>query len=228
MITGDGVSGVAALAAVTTTLAAASGCISCMTIRYAMSPSYARVYDLTAAMNGALGGLVAITAGCAVVQPWAAVVIGALAGPTYLCASNGLLKLHIDDTVDAVPVHMANGIWGLLATGLFADPNLKQIAYGNNIGGLFYGDGELFAAECVTILFVTGWVTAIMLPFFLLLNHFGLFRVSAVDEQVGLDISKHGGAAYVLAEPSEQALKDFKDGKEVAKHPGEGEDNSRL
>jgi len=213
-ITGGSAS-IASLSAVTTTLAAASGCISCMTIRYLMGAEGEKQYDLTAAMNGALGGLVAITAGCSVVHPWAAVIIGACAGPVYLCASNLLLWLKIDDTVDAVPVHMANGIWGLLATGLFADPNLKAAAYGGNrVAGLFYGDGALFAAECVTILFVFGWVTSIMLPFFCLLRHLKLFRVSQEDEEVGLDISKHGGSAYVLAGPSDEALEAFKKGKE--------------
>jgi Amt family ammonium transporter len=212
-ITGGSAS-IASLSAVTTTIAAASGCISCLTVRFAMSPSYERTYDLTAAMNGALGGLVAITAGCSVVQPWAAFIIGLVAGPVYLCASNLLLWLQIDDTVDAVPVHMANGIWALIATGLFADPDLKAAAYGGNrIAGLFYGDGELLGAEFITILFVFGWVTCTMLPFFFLLNRAKLFRVSRIDEEVGLDISKHGGAAYVMAGPDENALEDFKNAK---------------
>ncbi|GMI38917.1 hypothetical protein TeGR_g2645 [Tetraparma gracilis] len=209
-ITG-GVATIASLSAVTTTIAAASGCVSCLMCRFVMSDD--NTWDLTAAMNGCLGGLVAITANCAVVHPWAAFIIGIIAGPVYLGGSNLLIKLKIDDTVDAVPVHMFNGMWGLIATGLFANPDLKEAAYGNRIAGLFYGDGELLGAELITILFVFGWVTAIMLPFFIFLRKAGLFRVSQMDEEIGLDISKHGGSAYVMAGPSEAALKKFEDEK---------------
>ncbi|GMI16820.1 hypothetical protein TrLO_g6210 [Triparma laevis f. longispina] len=208
----DGAAEVASLSAVTTTIAAASGCVTAMATRYFASDPLARQYDLTAAMNGALGGLVGITAGCSVVQPWAAVPIGAIAGLVYLGASNLLIMLRIDDTVDAVPVHMANGIWGLLAVGLFCDPNLKSNAYGSKHGGLFYGEGDLFGAQCLCILFICGWVTAIMGPFFVMLRKLGWFRVSTEDELVGLDISKHGGSAYELAQSKEgnkQAYNDF-------------------
>ncbi|GMH51865.1 hypothetical protein TrRE_jg5056 [Triparma retinervis] len=196
----SGAAEVAALAAVTTTIAAASGCISALAIRYFAGPVGSRTYDLTAAQNGALGGLVAITAGCSVVQPWAAVPIGAVAGAVYLGASNLLLKLCIDDTVDAVPVHMANGIWGCIATGLFCDPKLHAVAYGAGVEGLFYGGGKLLAAEVCLVLFVIGWVSCLMGPFFMLLNKIGWFRVTIEEEEVGLDISKHGGSAYVLTE----------------------------
>ena len=168
-------------------------------------------------MNGALGGLVAITAGCSVVQPWAAVLIGALGGIFYCLASSLLLKLKIDDTVDAVPVHMANGIWGMIAVGLFADPTLKAVAYGGNTkAGLFYaanhdGGADLLWCQLLAVVLVVAWVSCIMYPFFLMLNKFGLFRVSQIDEEVGLDISKHGGAAYEMSGPSADALKDFQD-----------------
>jgi len=214
-----GAAEVAALAAVTTTIAAASGCISCLAIRYVVSPPAARVYDLTAAMNGALGGLVAITAGCAVVQPWAAVFIGAIAGAVYLGASNLLIKLCIDDTVDAVPVHMANGIWGCLAAGLFCDPDLHkvayEVAYGAEVKGLFYGGGKLLGAECCMILFIIGWVTCLMGPFFYGLNKIGWFRVTIEQEEVGLDISKHGGTAYVMTDASPDSKMEMVSGANI-------------
>jgi len=200
----NGAAEVAALAAVTTTIAAASGCVSALSIRY--FASYDHTYDLTAAMNGALGGLVAITAGCSVVQPWAAVVIGAIGGAVYLAASNLLIKLCIDDTVDAVPVHMANGIWGCIATGLFCDPELHKVAYGAGVEGLFYGGGKLLGAEICMILFVIGWVSCLMGPFFWGLNKLGWFRVTLEEEEMGLDISKHGGSAYVLTEADPSAV----------------------
>jgi len=67
-------------------------------------------FDLLMAMNGALSGLVAITSGCAVVQPWASVMIGMFAGWFYLAGSHLLIKLRLDDAVDAIPVHLVNGM----------------------------------------------------------------------------------------------------------------------
>ena len=225
-ITGGGMASVASLSAVTTTLAAASGAISCITVRYAMSEKGNKSYDLTAAMNGCLSGLVAITAGCSVIRPGWSIVVGLVAGPVYLTMSNLLIKLKIDDTVDAVPVHFANGIWGLVAVGLFTDPTLKAIAYGNDVGGLFYGDGKVLGAQLLAILLILGWVTAIMGPFFIVLNKLGLFRVSQIEEEVGLDISKHGGSAYSHQEPTEEALQkhsDQKKGKLVTVAEGIGD-----
>ena len=209
----DGAANVASLSAVTTTLAAAAGAISAISVRYIMAEKGKKQYDLSAAMNGCLSGLVAITAGCSVIRPGWSIVVGMIAGPVYLCASNLLIKLRIDDTVDAVPVHFANGIWGLLAVGLFTDPELKAVAYGNDIGGLFYGHGSVLGAQIVAILFICAWVTATMAPFFVVLNKLGLFRVSQIEEEVGMDISKHGGAAYTHAEPDAEALKNFEDSK---------------
>lgn len=72
-------------------------------------------YDLTCAMNGALGGLVAVTAGTSVYKPWAALIVGMIGGWCYLGFSKFLVKMRIDDAVDAVPVHFANGMWGVFA-----------------------------------------------------------------------------------------------------------------
>eukprot|EP00978_Attheya_sp_CCMP212_P044147 scaffold301986_cov59-Attheya_sp.AAC.1 len=74
-------------------------------------------------MNGALAGLVGITAGCAVVTPWASIIIGIIAGWVYIAFSKFLIKMKIDDAVDAIPVHFANGMWGCIAVGLFAEPD---------------------------------------------------------------------------------------------------------
>mmetsp|Transcript_13372 Transcript_13372/g.31466 ORF Transcript_13372/g.31466 Transcript_13372/m.31466 type:complete len:302 (-) Transcript_13372:1853-2758(-) len=197
----------AALCAVTTTLAAASGCVSAMALDSVME---ARVsgevsYDLTMAMNGALGGLVAITAGCSVVYPWAAVVIGIIGGFVYYLFSKFLIKMKIDDAVDAVPVHFANGAWGVLSVGLFADAKLQEVAgYNTGQSGLFNGGGgSLLGAQVIAILWICGWVTAMMLPFFVVLKMLGIFRVDTLEEEVGLDISHHRGAAYDL-QPAKQ------------------------
>ena len=209
-----GYADVAALCAVTTTLAAASGSVSAMMTDMIMTRKATgeTMYDITMCMNGALSGLVGITAGCSVCEPWAAFVIGIIAGWVYIFVSSLLVKLKIDDAVDAIPVHFGNGMWGCIATGLFASPGLVANAYGTPNNGLFYGGanaGKLLGVEIVGILFIIGWVGVIMIPYFMLLNAMGLFRVDALEEEVGLDISHHKGAAYDMSGPSEAAVEKY-------------------
>jgi Amt family ammonium transporter len=148
-------------------------------------------------MNGLLSGLVANTAGCAVNSPWAAVIIGAIAGPVYLAGSAALIKVQIDDVVDAIPVHLCNGIWGLVAVGFFAAPGQLGAAYpGHTEYGVLYGGGKLMAAQLCGMLFIIGWTSAIMIPFFWLINRLGILRVNIYEEEVGLDIIHHKGNAY--------------------------------
>lgn len=156
-------------------------------------------------MNGCLTGLVAITAGCASVETWAAVVIGILAGFLYLVASKLLIKLRIDDAVDAIPVHMIGGAWGVIATGLFSTPERLSIAYGEekfDNAGWFYewhrnsGNFTLLGVQLVSVLFILGWTGVTMGIFFYVLNLFGLLRIDPLEEEVGMDISRHKGSAY--------------------------------
>lgn len=149
-------------------------------------------------MNGCLTGLVAITAGCATVETWAAVVIGSFAGFFYLVASRLLVRLRIDDAVDAIPVHMVGGAWGVLATGLFSKPELMETAFGlGEHPGLFYGGGgRLLGIQLIAILFIMAWTGTTMGIFYYVLNFFGLFRISRLEEEVGMDISRHKGACY--------------------------------
>jgi Amt family ammonium transporter len=205
-ISTPGYGDIAALAAVTTTLAAAAGAVSSMffdTLLGFLGEGEAE-YDLTMAMNGCLGGLVAITAGCSTVEPWAAIIIGLIGGVVYVLASKLLIKLKIDDAVDAIPVHFFNGMWGCIATGLFASRRYVTMTYKDTYSpGLFYGSGSLLACEICGILFIIAWVAAIMTPFFFALNMLGMFRVDPIEEKVGLDISHHKGAAYDLTGPAE-------------------------
>jgi ammonium transporter, Amt family len=168
-------------------------------------------YDLTMAMNGCLSGLVAITSGCATVHPYAAVFIGGIGGLAYLGMSKLLIKLRIDDAVDAVPVHFANGVWGLMAVGFFSDANIQAIAgYSDSSAGLFYGgNANLFVAQLTAVCWIIGWVTVIMTPFFYVLNIAGMFRVDALEEEVGLDISHHRGAAYDLTGPAKEDIEEL-------------------
>ena len=135
-------------------------------------------FDLKFAMNGVLAGLASITSGCGVVEPWSAVIIGAVAGLIYVFGTGLLVRLRLDDAVDAIPVHMTNGIWALISVGLFASPSRLEVAYGNEFRhvGWFYslrnhsGDAHLLGAQTVGVLFIGAWVIGIMLPFFVWLD----------------------------------------------------------
>lgn len=195
------------LCAVTTTLAAAAGCIT--TLFVTMAVAYAStghvVWDVIAAGNGALAGLVSITASCSVVHPWASIVIGIVGGFVYVGASNFVLRvLKVDDPLDAIAVHGFCGMWGLLGAASFADEDLMTLSYGllepsmeqRPYGFIQGGDGKLLVAAITGIVVIFGWVMGHMVPFFLLMKAVGLLRVSPEDEHEGLDISHHGGSAY--------------------------------
>lgn len=192
-----------ALAAVNTTLAGGMGGLVALFLNYFLleRATGEPVFDLVQAMNGSLAGLVAITSGCGVVEPWAAVVIGAFAGVLYLYGSKFLIRMRLDDAVDAIPVHMFNGIFGMICVGLFASPRQLELAYGQEIPhvGWFYswgrgsGDAHLLAAQIVGVIFILGWIVCIMMPFFIWLDWKGWFRSDPLEEIVGLDTSYHGG-----------------------------------
>jgi len=162
------------------------------------------MYKLSAAMNGCLTGLVAITGSCGIVEPWAAIVIGIVAGWVFLFSSHLLVKYCIDDAVDAIPVHLAGGAWGVVATGLFASPRGLKHWYGySDVSlvdhvGWFYSWGRsssdfaLLGCQIIGLLCILSWVTLIMFPFFVLLNYIGIFRADSLEEVVGLDVSYHG------------------------------------
>jgi Amt family ammonium transporter len=213
LLISGGYGSVAALCAVTTTISGAAGAISAMFTDMFL---YRRktgetAYDITMVMNGTLSGLVGVTAGCAVVEPWAAFVIGIVSGWVYIFVSSTLVKFKIDDAVDAIPVHLGSGIWGVLAVGLFAEPALVAAAFKDHgKWGVFYGgDGSLLLAQVCGVLWIVTWVTVIMLPYFHLLNVLGLFRVDSLEEEVGLDISHHKGSAYTMDGPGEEAVEKF-------------------
>ncbi len=177
-----------ALVAVTTTLAAAAGAIGAMFTTWFRSGKP----DLGMSLNGVLAGLVAITAPCAYVTPAAAVIIGLIAGPIVIFGADLLDKFKIDDPVGAVPVHLMNGIWGTLALGLFA-----SIAGNTGTVGLFYGGGiTLFVSQLVGVLSVGGWTVACSFVMFLAIKAVIGLRVSAEEEEAGLDVGEHGASAY--------------------------------
>jgi Ammonium Transporter Family len=137
-----------------------------------------------------LSGLVAVTSGCAVVEPWAAIVVGVVAGWIYIFADFLLLQAKVDDAVSAIQVHLANGLWGVIATGLLASPDRLLATYGINSHPGFvyqpYSSNQL-PAQLAGALFILVWTLFTTLPFFVFLDQLGLFRVNALEELVGLD-----------------------------------------
>jgi Amt family ammonium transporter len=132
-------------------------------------------------LNGALAGLVAITAGCANVSPASSVIIGAIAGVLVVISVLFIDKIKIDDPVGAVSVHGVNGAWGTLAAGLF------------NIGGT---TGKIVLVQLVGIGACFFWTFVIAFVMFKIIAATIGLRVSAEEEIEGLDITEHGGEAY--------------------------------
>lgn len=195
----DNSGAIAAQAAVTTTLAAATGGISALFTNAKLKQRQTGEYsmDVVMAMNGALSGLVAITAGCAVVELWASIVIGVVSGWVYIGGSALLIKAKIDDAVDAIPVHLFNGAWGIIGVGLFANKALLLNAYGSDrYPGFIYAPTESnLGAQVIGIVFVLAWTFFTMFPFFMVLDCMGWFRVNALEELIGLDASYHVGVS---------------------------------
>ena len=204
--------------AVTTTLSAAMGGLTGLLVKRCLPEKLggSGLYDIGHTCNSLLGALVGITAGCATVHPWAAIIIGTLSAFVYHAASCMMRKLHIDDPLDAFAVHGACGMWGVLATGLFT---AKEYSYAphedsdlfKEIGGYDAGlfmegtHGSLFATHVVSIIIEVAWVVTMSAIMFGLLKAAHVFRVPSEDEDIGLDNSKHGGSAYthdIQAPPS--------------------------
>ena len=171
-----------ALIVLNTDFAATTGAIIAIFLSYA----YTGKWDVSMAFNGALGGLVAITAPCAFVTPTASLLIGVLAGALTFYGVELMERLRIDDPVGAFPVHGMNGIFGTLAVGLFATE-----------GGLFYGGGfTQLGVQAIGVLAAIAFVFPVSyLMFTIIKNVFGL-RVSEEVEIAGIDEYYHGISSY--------------------------------
>jgi Amt family ammonium transporter len=170
--------------AVTTVLAAAAGAVTAMGTIWAITGKP----DVAMTGNGVLAGLVGITAGCANVSNWGAVIIGAIAGVLVVFAVLFFDRVRIDDPVGAISVHGVCGVWGTLAVGLFATE-----------GGLFYGDGaDQLVTQIIGVLAVFAFVCVTTGALFLVLKHTIGLRVTPEEELEGLDVHEHGTAGYGL------------------------------
>jgi len=167
---------------VNTFLASASGGIATMIYTYF---TYSKI-DITMVINGVLAGLVSITAGCNVVGPTSAIIIGAIAGVLVDVAVVFFDKIKVDDPVGAIAVHGVNGLFGTMAVGFFAIE-----------GGLFYGGGiSLLVTQIlgvITIALFSFTVTFIIMKFLKLT--IGV-RISSEDEEAGIDASSFGVQSY--------------------------------
>lgn len=176
--------------ALNTNLAAGAGAVAALIISWMVLGKS----DVPTMLNGALAGLVAITASCAFVDTWAAVVIGFVAGILVFYSVRFFEKRKIDDPIFALSVHGAAGIWGTLSTGFFATPELATVG----LPGLFYGGGFTQLGVQFMGVAVSG-AYAFIVSFVILAvakKVMNGLRVTEEEEIMGLDISEHGSYGY--------------------------------
>jgi Amt family ammonium transporter len=220
---------VAAKVMVCTTLSASAGAVANLYLnalwdKFAVGTDEHLTVRLGNATNGVLAGLVGITAACAVVEPYAALIIGAGTAPVYMLTSKLLARVPcfgadgnfgtgcVDDVIDAIPVHGFCGIYGVLAAGLFATPHNYGMAYysarADECAGIFYGgSGAMLSAQLVFILANLCWTSACSIVVFGGLKGVGLLRVAADVEDDGMDVSEHGAAGVRPGEAAKELLK---------------------
>jgi Amt family ammonium transporter len=186
---GDGFFGFVAF---NTQLGAAAGAVAALLISWLVNGKA----DITTMLNGALAGLVAITASCAFVDPWAAVVIGLVAGVLVFFSAKFFEKIKVDDPIFALSVHGAAGVWGTLANGLFATEELAgKVGIGK--AGLFEGGGweQLWVQfESVVVCGAFAFVASFIVLW--VVKQVIGFRVTEEQEIIGLDLSEHGNYGY--------------------------------
>lgn len=200
---------------VNTTISPALAVVSCMIFTWVRSGKP----DVSMCLNASLAGLVAITAGCHIVDPIGATVIGVVSGILVVVVAEGLDKIfHVDDPVGAVAVHFANGIWGTLAVGLFAAQNYQEGAPGaltdpSQLGVFYGGNGYLLGMQVAGIVTVITWASVCMIIIFGAIKYVPVMikfktvnpakvlaygktwnglRAGAEEEVIGLDIMEHG------------------------------------
>lgn len=176
-----------AVIAVNTTLAAATGAVVALLVIKMKTG----IWDIGMGLNGALAGLVGITAPCAVVSGPSALIIGGVAGVLVVASILTIENMGVDDPVGAVSVHGVNGIWGLLAVGLFADGTYADVT------GLFFGGGtSQLVSQLIGAGAVIGWAFVLGFITFKVMDLVFGIRVSPQEELEGLDIQEHGSSAY--------------------------------
>ncbi|MFO0794381.1 MAG: ammonium transporter [Candidatus Brocadiaceae bacterium] len=177
--------------ATNTFIAAAAGAAIMLFVQWGLTG----YIDVAYLCNGALAGLVAITAPCAYVAPWAAVAIGVLSG-LVMRGAVWLVEVvfKVDDPLGAVAVHAANGIWGMIAVGIFADGTYQGVS------GLITGSGSQLLAQSIGTAVAIGWALVWGAAIFFTLKYTMGLRVSELAEHEGVDIHIHGSPCYPVEE----------------------------
>jgi Amt family ammonium transporter len=173
--------------AATTTLAAGAGALVSMLVAGWTTHGKAVV---GMAANGALAGLVGITAGCFAVSTVGAIIIGAICGVAVVGSIWFFDRVRVDDPVGAISVHGTCGVLGTLLVGFFAAGNAGD-------AGIFYGgNADLLVSQLILVVTVCAWVAVTAGTLFLVLKHTIGLRVSAEEEHAGLDVAEHGARGY--------------------------------
>ncbi len=174
--------------------------------------------DVSMCLNAALAGLVGITAGCDALDVIGSTIVGIVSGILVVVVVETLdLKLHIDDPVGAVGVHMANGVWGTLAVGLLANPAAPA-----GLNGLLYtGSARLLGIQLLGVLCVVAYAVITMVITFALIRKWHGLRASKEEELLGLDKSEHGlPSAYADFAPAVEKYAEFAPDEPIVVVPG--------
>lgn len=181
---------IAVHAFMTTNTSAASAMLSWMLIE---KIAHGKI-SVLGSITGGIVGLVAITPGAGYVPIWSAIIIGALVSPIcFLCMGKLKAKFGYDDTLDAFGCHGVGGIWGGIATGIFANKSINPAVEYN---GLLFGETRLFTAEVISILITIVFAGAMTFVIIKIIQCITNVRVEKIEEARGLDISEHGESAY--------------------------------
>lgn len=170
-----------------TLLAAASGAATAALAPASIKPDKGSLWVIP--LNGALAGMVAITANCHVVSALESVIIGSVGAVVMLIADWWMMKRRIDDALAAVPIHLGAGIWGTLAVALFGDPD--SLATG-------LSRSQQLLAQCTGIVAIGIWACLISLVFLYCINRITPLRVTAEAEDQGLNVSEHGARSDLI------------------------------
>ena len=191
VVTGDHL-GYFAYVALTTNLAAAAGALGAVTVSWLVL----KKPDLSMMLNGVIAALVAVTAAAGFVAPWAAIVIGLVAGGVAVVGVLLVERMRIDDPIGAVAVHGMAGVWGTLTTGIFAVPALAEnLATGT--GGLWYtGSFHQLGVQALGLLAVGVFTFTASFASLAAMKALWGIRVEPEVETAGLDVSEHGMWGY--------------------------------
>lgn len=171
---------IAAKVAVNTTIAACGGCLLALIVAHRLE----RTFNVCVAMNGILAGLVSITASCAFVSPWMAFIIGTVGSAIHYGARRLLHRLQIDDPLDAVPIHLFGGGWGLLCSGIFCTDEAVRYAGYPHVNDAC-SSGRQFGTQFLGLLIIVSWSAVFAAVYWSIARMWVGLRVSAEVEEMG-------------------------------------------